>query len=111
MAEIKTCDANENLDFGVVLLQKLTDMIDELSEDEMGVFNEIAKTFDEVEYPVDLFSSKSLDELNEIFGGHDDKVITEKVRDALNMLRLLDEDIKDCNEAIPEAKKAMEKAE
>ncbi len=40
--------------------------------------------------PEGFFSDKTLEELNEHFGGHDDMVVTEKVRTALDKQQMVD---------------------
>lgn len=84
---------SEDFDYEVTLeiIDELPNLVDAMNEKESEVCNKISDTFKEVEYPVNLFNEKSVDELNEIFGGHDDMVITENVRATLNALRIMEE--------------------
>lgn len=61
---------------------ELTRSIKALSPDEEKVFDVIIDYLDTL--PDGFFEDNSVDQLNEHFGGHDNMMITEKVRAALN---------------------------
>lgn len=74
-----------------------------LSDDEKEVYNTILDYLDTL--PEDFFSDNSVEQLNKHFGGHDEFVVTENVRralDASQKLELMLEAMADVVSELPE---------
>lgn len=66
----------------VNLVKKVNAITNTFSDKEGEVFDTIVEYLDTL--PQGFFAEHSLEELNKHFGGHDDMVVTEKVRKALD---------------------------
>lgn len=79
------------LDYASTLAEKMLALIEEMTEEEKDVFNQIGDTFDDAGYPVLIFQNSTLDELNSAFSVKIKGTITERVRQALDALRKYDD--------------------
>ena len=71
-----------------ILAENSVNAIKALSPAETEVFDTIIDYLDTL--PEGFFEDNSVDELNKHFGGHDDMVVTEKVRKALDAQQKLE---------------------
>lgn len=87
--------------------------IDKMTNDEWAALNDAEKAvYEELvdletmeKLPPDFFKNKSVDELNKHFGGHDNMVITEKLKEALDGIRCEVERLAELAEMFPKLPK------
>lgn len=74
--------------------------IKRLTPTETEVFETILDYLDTL--PGDFFESNTVDELNKHFGGHDDMVVTENVRNALDLQKKFEDTLDEMADVVGE---------